>query len=270
MRLEEDASRKEIFRRVAPLFGTVQPASTLTNAARFGNILRSPGEGIFKPKWAEYTLSIASMLSSPYSDQISFRSDRSWTMAYSPKSGGMHLSANIALARCMEDRQPILVLRQQTDNKSRSGSTYLIAGLGEVESYDSLHNVFRLRGLHVEEVTEYLFGETGLRDDLVETALRLEALEEWTARVQEERAVYRVNRLKRDAAFRDVVLSNYDYTCAITGLRFRQRSHVEAEAAHIIGKEVADRMTLAMGSLCQEQHIGRLIRASSHCQTATR
>jgi predicted restriction endonuclease len=158
-------------------------------------------------------------------------------MAYSPKSGGLDVAANVALFNCMEDREPVLVVRQQTDKNSRSGSTYLIAGLGQIERYDAQQDVFQLRGLHIEEVIRYLYGESKLADDLVETAVRLEALEDWTAVVQEERAVYRVNRLTRDAAFRDVVLTNYGYTCAVTGLRFRRGAYVEAEAAHIIGKE---------------------------------
>jgi hypothetical protein len=237
IRPEERAGRQEIFRLVAPLFGTVQPASVLRDLSRFGSYLRSPAEGIFKPQWATHALSIASMLSSPYTDQITFLGDRAWLMAYSPKSGGLHIGANAALFNCMEDREPVLVLRQQTDKSSRSGSTYLIAGLGEIERYDAQHNVFRLRGLHVEEVTRYIYGQSNLADDLLETAVRLEALEDWTSTVQEERAIYRVNRLKRDAAFRDVVLSNYAYRCAVTGLRFHRGAHVEAEAAHIIGKE---------------------------------
>jgi len=177
------------------------------------------------------------MLSSPYTDQITFLSDRSWVMAYSPKSGGLQLAANVALFNCMEDQEPLLVLRQQTDKQARFGSTYLIAGLGQILQYDPDQNVFRLRGLHVEEVTTYLYESSNLDDDLLETAVRLEALEEWTPTVQEERAIYHTNRLKRDAAFRDVILGNYDYSCAVTGLRFRHGSHVEAEAAHIIGKE---------------------------------
>jgi predicted restriction endonuclease len=78
-----------------------------------------------------------------------------------------------------------------------------------------------LRGLHVEEVARYIYGQRDLADDLVETAVRLEALEDWTAVVQEERAIYQVNRVKRDAAFREIVLSNYNHACAVTGLRFR-------------------------------------------------
>lgn len=236
IRPEERERRREILRRVTPIFGTVRPASLLRDAARFGSLLRSPGEGIFKPQWATHVLSIASMLSSPYTDQITFLEDRSWLMAYSPKSGGLDIAANVALLNCMQDREPLLVLRQQTDKHSRSGSTYLIAGLGHIERYDARRDVFQLRGLHVEEVARYIYGQSDLADDLVETAIRLEALEDWTPVVQEERAIYQVNRLKRDAAFRDVILSNYVCSCAVTGLRFRHGSHIEAEAAHIIGK----------------------------------
>jgi len=236
IRSAERERRREIFRRVVPLFGTVRPASVLRDITRFGSYLRSPAEGIFKPQWATHALSISSMLSSPYTDQIAFLSDRSWVMAYSPKSGGLQLAANVALLNCMEDQEPLLVLRQQTDKRSRLGSTYLIAGLGQIFQYDPNQDVFRLRGLHVEEVTTYLYGRSNLADDVLETAVRLEALEEWIPTVQEERAIYHVNRLKRDAAFRDVILSNYGYSCAITGLRFRHGTHIEAEAAHIIGK----------------------------------
>ena len=237
IRSEERERRRETFRRVAPLFGTVQPASVLRDEARFGSLLRSPGEGIFKPRWATHALAIASMLSSPYTDQITFLEDRSWLMAYSPKAGGLDIAANVALLNCLEDGEPVLVLRQRTDKRSGSGSSYLIAGLGHIERYDPGQDVFQLRGLHVEEVARYIYSQNHLRDDLVETAVRLEALENWTPLVQEERAIYQVNRLKRDAAFRDVVLSNYNYACAVTGLRFRFGTHVEAEAAHIIGKE---------------------------------
>ena len=43
---------------------------------------------------------------------------------------------------------------------------------------------------------------------------------------------------KRDAAFSGVVLDNYGFTCAVTGQRYRSEQHVEADGAHIIGKEV--------------------------------
>jgi putative restriction endonuclease len=34
------------------------------------------------------------------------------------------------------------------------------------------------------------------------------------------------------------VLSNYNYTCAVTGQRFKSPRHVEADGAHIIRKDV--------------------------------
>src|SRR5947199_4151797 len=54
----------------------------------------------------------------------------------------------------------------------------------------------------------------------------------------QDRAVYKISRQKRDAAFRSIVLSNYNYTCAVTGQRFNSPRHVEADGAHIIDKEV--------------------------------
>jgi predicted restriction endonuclease len=158
-------------------------------------------------------------------------------MLYSPKAGGLEVSSNQALVRCMQDREPLLVLRQVTSKADRDGSTYLIAGLGLIERFEPESNLFRIRGMHVEEVLRYLYGQEMLSDELLETALRLESLEQWTAVVQEDRAIYQVSRQKREAAFRDIVLSNYSFTCSVTGQRFVHGPHVEAEAAHIIGKE---------------------------------
>lgn len=234
----ERERRIQIYRRVAPLFGTTQPAAVLKDTERFGHILHHFAEGIFKPQWATHALSISSMLSSPYSDKIQYLPDRSWTMAYSPKAGALEGAANRALILCLDDKEPLLIFRQTADKYSKGGSRYLIAGLGFIERFDPTTQLFQIRGLHAEEVARYLYGSEKLSDDLLETALRLESLEEWTPIVQEERAVYRVSAQKRDAAFRDVVLSNYGYTCAITGQRFRYGTTIEAEAAHIISKDV--------------------------------
>ena len=61
------------------------------------------------------------MLTSPYSDQIRYLSDRSWTLAYSPKAGGLEVAAHRALINCMEDHEPLLVFRQMTDKASSGG-----------------------------------------------------------------------------------------------------------------------------------------------------
>jgi hypothetical protein len=176
------------------------------------------------------------MLKSPYNDQVFFNADRTWWMHYSPKTGAMTSAANAALIRCMTDREPLLVLRQVTDKSSRDGARHRLLGLGFVENFDAGTNLFRIRGLEWAEVSTQL--GIGLSDDLLETALRLEALEQWAPFVAEDRAVYQVSRQKRDVAFRGIVLGNYGYTCAVTGQRFHSVQHVEADGAHIIGKDV--------------------------------
>src|SRR5947208_16084135 len=160
-------------------------------------------------------------------------------MQYSPKAGGMDLAVKAGLVRSMTDREPVLVLRQESDKTSARGARHLFLGLGYVENFDPTADLFRIRGLTFDEiatVTGTALSEES--DELIETALRLESLEEWVPFAAEDRAVYKISRQKRDAAFRSIVLSNYNYTCAVTGQRFHSLRHVEADGAHIIGKDV--------------------------------
>jgi hypothetical protein len=232
------AERLQIFRAVAPQFGKVLPASffqktsqTIPGIERVHHLI----EGIYKPAWSTYPLSVSSMLKSQYSDQVHFNPDRTWWIQYSPKDGGMDMAVNAALIRCMADHQPVLVLRQVADKTGPEGAQHRLLGLGYVETFDAAINLFRIRGLEWNEVAAVL--GLDLSDDLVETALRLESLEKWTPFEEVNRAVYTVTRQKRDAAFARIVLDNYGYTCAVTGLRFQSRNHTEAHGAHIIGKE---------------------------------
>jgi len=231
--------RLRIFRALAPNFGRVLPSSffqrtreTIPEIERVHNLT----QGIFKPAWSVYPLCIASMLKSPYADQVFYNPDRTWWIHYSPKVGSMDIAVNAALVRCMTDRQPVLVIRQVSDKTHADGARHRLLGLGFVESFDVGTTLFRIRGLEWAEVTHFL--GLGLTDDLVETALRLESLEAWTPFVAEDRAVYQVSRERRDAAFRGIVLANYGNTCAVTGLRFQTPRLTEADAAHIIGKDV--------------------------------
>jgi HNH endonuclease len=237
--VDDLAERTRIFRALLPYFGTVQPSAFFQRTAE-----RIPGverihhfiEGIYKPGNSNYALSISSMLKSPYSDQVFYNPDRTWWMQYSSKAGAMDHAMNASLVRCMTDGQPVLVLRQVLHKTSREGSHHRLLGLGAVEKFDPATNLFRIRGLEWGEIGTFL--GIGLSDDLLETALRLESLEQWTPFVAENRAVYQISRQKRDAAFRNIVLSNYGHTCAVTGQRFHSPRHVEADGAHIIGKDV--------------------------------
>jgi hypothetical protein len=238
--LTDVAERKRIFRSLVPFFGTVQPSGFFqkTTAAIPGiERVHHLIEGVYKPARSVYPLSISSMLKSRYNDQVFFNPDRTWWMRYSPKEGAMDIGVNAALVRCMTAHQPILVLRQVSDKVSAKGSRHrLLGGLGFVENFDVGTNLFRIRGLEWTEVSAFL--GVGLSDDLIETALRLESLEEWVPFAAENRAVYQISRQKRDAAFRSIVLSNYGHACAVTGQKFHSPRHVEADGAHIIGKEV--------------------------------
>ena len=175
--------RRRIFRALVPYFGTVQPASFFrdTSAIVKGVTRIHPLiEGIYKPAGSTYPLSIASMLKSRYGDQLFHNPDRTWWMQYSPKAGGMDLAVNAGLVRCMTDREPLLVLRQESDKASAVGARHLLLGLGYVENFDPSGDLFRVRGLTFDEVstvTGTALSEES--DELIETALRLESLEEW-------------------------------------------------------------------------------------------
>jgi hypothetical protein len=239
---DDIAERRRIFRELVPYFGTVQPASFFrdTSAVVKGvHRIHPLIEGIYKPAGSIYPLSIASMLKSRYGDQLFHNLDRTWWMEYSPKAGGMDLAVNVGLVRNMTDREPVLVLRQESDKTSRAGARHLLLGLGYVENFDPATDLFRIRGLTFDEVAAVTGTALSEESDaLIETALRLESLEKWIPFAAEDRAVYKISRQKRDAAFRSIVLSNYDYTCAVTGQRFKSPRHVEADGAHIIGKDV--------------------------------
>ncbi len=235
----EIVERRRIFRDLVPYFGTIQSADFFRHTSAYLPSIERVHpliEGIYKPAGFVYPLSISSMLKSQYRDQVFHNPDRTWWINYSPKEGGMDIAANAGLIRCMTDHEPLLVLRQVSDKTSAEGARHRLLGLGFVENFDPSTNLFRIRGLEWDETSTFL--GIGLSDDLLETALRLESLEQWTPFVAEDRAVYKVSRQKRDAAFRNIVLANYGRTCAVTGQRFHSPHHVEADGAHIIGKDV--------------------------------
>ena len=127
----EIAERRGVFRELVAHFGTVQPSAffrqtstIIAGVERIHPLI----EGIYKPAGFVYPLSIASMLKSPYNDQVFHNPDRTWWMNYSPKGGGMDLAVNAGLVRCMTDRAPVLVLRQESDKTSAQGAQHLYWG----------------------------------------------------------------------------------------------------------------------------------------------
>lgn len=233
--------RITIFKQLSPYFGRIVPAKFIQKTAESiqgVDRIHNLAQGIYKPKDSQYALTIASMLVNPYADRLEFNPDRSWHFAYSPKSGSLDSAENLSLFACARDSEPMIVIQQVSDRTSAKGARYRILGLGIITAFDDAERVFRISEVTIDDFQKRLDPTQILQDDLIETALQLEALEEWAPYVAENRAVYQVSKQKRADAFRKVVLENYSNTCAITGSRFSLDRTVEAQAAHIISKEV--------------------------------
>lgn len=233
-------ARKATIERILPYLGKAVPAKfiqktgeTLRGLDRLHNLI----EGIYKPGGSQYALSIASMLKNPYADRVEYNDDRSWFFDYSPKVGPLDSAVNASLFSCMRDNEPVLVLKQLSDKTGPNGTRYRLLGLGLLEGYEDNSRLFRIRGMQFDEIQAYLGNANVLEDELIDTAIQLEALEAWSPFVDQNRSLYQVNAQKRNQHFRRIVLDNYNSACAITGQRFCLNDLVEAEAAHIIAKE---------------------------------
>ncbi len=69
-----------------------------------------------------------------------------------------------------------------------------------------------------------------------EVVLYAELANEFRPFMQEDRVSYVTSLPKRDEAFREVLLTEYDYTCAICEMKFVVDNLHEAQAAHIVPK----------------------------------
>ena len=233
-------SHWDVFRQIAPYFGRIVSArfiqhthDSVSGVERIHNLI----EGIYKPKDASHAQSIASMLKNPYADRIEYNTDRTWFFYYSPKSGPLDSAVNQSLFNCMKDSEPVLVIKQLSDKTHDLGTRYKILGLGLIEEFDPANRLFKIRGVTIDAFQKHIDPAETLSDDLIETALQLEALEAWSPFIAEDRAVYKVSKTKRDAAFRKIILENYANTCAVSRSTFALGKTIEAEAAHIIPKE---------------------------------
>lgn len=236
----EREARKAIFSRVLTYIGKSLGTPFLKRTSRF-----LPGierihpliEGIYKPAGSDLALSIRSTLGNPYNDRIEYGEDGSWIYYYSAKDGSLDSAVNASLFLGMAAKEPVIVLRQISDKHAPEKTQYRFHGLGILEHFDENNRLFRIRGMHIEEINDYLGYGMVMEDDLIETAIQLEALEEWRPFEDPNRKLYRVSAQKRNEKFRKTVLGNYESRCAITGQLFILNKLIEAEAAHIIPKE---------------------------------
>lgn len=211
-----------------------QTGRFIPHIERFHNLIT----GIFKPAWSEYALSIVIRTISPYEDkdEVIFLDDGRWLMTYSPRAGGLQIADNRALVKCMDERVPIGVFRQITDKTNRKqGSTYRVLGLGIVTSYDFNQDVFIIESADrtaLEKITNTVVDEAAR----YEVQLYAQIMNEFQPFVREESVTYTTTMPKRDKAFREVVVREYNYTCAICEMKFQWNNLIEATAAHVIPK----------------------------------
>ncbi len=102
--------------------------------------LRSTPKGIYKPKGADYALSVRVLIRSPYTDVGPvYRPSGTWVYKYheeaedQPHAGMRSLYTNRALVASMALSSPVGVLKQATD--TRAGCQYRVYGIGPVVGY---------------------------------------------------------------------------------------------------------------------------------------
>jgi hypothetical protein len=212
--------------------------------------------GIYKPAWSEFALSIVMKSGSPYDkkDDLIFLDDGRWLMTYSPRSGGLDISDNRALVKCMDTRMPLAVFKQVSDKTSSQRSTYLVLGLGLITSFDSNTGVFIIESIDwqtLERTTSVIPDE----EARVEVQLYAQLTNEFRPFIREQTVTYSVSAQKRDLAFRNLVLTEYEYQCTICGMKFHLGELVEAQAAHIVPKNKSGTDDPRNGlSLCRTHH----------------
>lgn len=252
--------RKKILSELAKYTGKRVPWQFIKQTSRFvpdidrfHNLIT----GIFKPAWSEYALSIVIRTTSQYNekDEVIFLDDGRWLMTYSPRSGGLQIADNRALVRCMDDRVPVGVFHQLTDKTDRRhGSTYRILGLGLITGYDAKRDVFIVEGADqaaLEIVTSTITNEV----DRYEVQLYAQVMNAFLPFLQENSVTYTTTSQKRDNAFREIVIREYGYSCAVCGMKFRFGGLTEATAAHIIPKNKRGTDDPRNGlSLCHNHH----------------
>jgi len=233
----EKERRWEIFRTLLPHYGKIATPDFLRKTSAF-----VPGierihpliEGIYKPKWSDHALSIASMKVNPYADKVTYLPDGRWKIKYSAKKGGPDIAANVSLFNNLKDKEPVIVLEQLSGKTHKQGSRYRLMGLGLIDGYDPESEVFSIQHIDYETLEKL---SNGMDNEIfIASALRSFTLEEFNPFVSENKAIYQVSSQKRDQAFKDVILDQYDFKCSVTGIKYHSDSLTEAQAAHIISK----------------------------------
>jgi hypothetical protein len=198
-----------------------------------GTLLVSKAQGIYKPKWTKYCLSIRQSLKSRYADkELQVRSDGTWSLVYAkeasdPKSRDADY-ANRSLVTCMEDRVPIGVMRQISETPV---SRYQVLGVAMVlrhyEGYFLIEGFAAdgtVRGLESPQDLETL---TTIREKEMDLAGAFDPDNIIDAR---EKTLTSIIRRRGQPNFRQQLLEIYGARCTVTDCDVEEA----LEAVHIL------------------------------------
>jgi len=212
-------------------------------------------QGIYKPARARYALAIKTSESGPYADEVIGLPDGRWLMRYKPRSGERSISDNQALIACMTDGIPVGVVRKLVANPAPpAGVRYLVMGLGIVTGYDASSDVFIVESATLEALEKV---ESSVADPAgrYEVELYAQLSNEFRPFEPERKRSYTVTAEERAHTFRGIILREYDSTCAVCEMKYREGEIIEAQAAHIIEKRAQGTDDPRNGlSLCHTHH----------------
>ena len=132
----------------------------------------------------------------------------------------------------MTNKEPVIVLEQLSGKTAKQGARYRLMGLGLINSYDPASDIFNIQ--HVDYATLEQVSNGANEDIIIAPHLRSYTLEEFNPFISEDKSIYQIAKQKRNKAFKDVVLDQYGYKCAVTDVRYHSENLTEAQAAHII------------------------------------
>ncbi len=198
-----------------------------------GTFLASKAQGIYKPKWTKYCLSIRQNLGSKYADkEPDVRSDGTWSFLYAQETTDSQSRdgdyANRSMVSCMHDRVPIGVMRQITETPV---SRYHILGAALVVGRYEGH--FHIEGFSVDGFARGVGSIKDLGPIIVSQEKLVELTEAFSPNDiidAREKMMASIIRRRGQPTFRQKLLAAYNGKCAITGCNVEE----VLEAVHIL------------------------------------
>ncbi len=198
-----------------------------------GTLLASKAQGIYKPKWSKYCLSIRQSIRSRYADKdLQMRPDGTWSLVYAqevsdPRSRDADY-ANRSLIACMEERIPIGVLKQISDTPV---SRYLVVGVAMVLKHHE--GYFLIEGFAADGTVRGLESPQDLKTwaTIQENEMELAgAFDSENIIDAREKILTSIIRRRGQPNFRQQLLEIYGARCAITNCSVEEA----LEAVHIL------------------------------------